>query len=203
MEIKFHLILLFTLINCNLFSQSGFKGGMNMSNYYGSGANTDGSGHDFVTGINVGYFKDWDLRNDSLKNYFVSIGFEINLMTKGSVIRNYRYYSEVGYPSVVWQVKDKKEFYYGIELPLIIKVAKWINEFIQIKFQFGGTLSSLLPFYYMDDPSPLNLTDVSGLLGLEISFKDLLFNIRYTRGFIEIYHLAYSHTITFSFGYVL
>ena len=199
---KFHLILLFTLINCNLFSQSGFKGGMNMSNYYGSGANINGSGHDFVTGINVGYFKDWDLRNDSLKNYSVSLGFEINLMTKGSVIRNYKYYSEVGYPSVVWQVKDKKEFYYGIELPLIIKVAKRINEFMQIKFQMGGSLSSLLPYIFMEDPSP-KLTDVSGLLGIEISFKDLLFNIRYTRGFIEIYHLVYSHTITFSFGYVL
>ena len=175
-------IIILLLLPINLFSQVGFKAGMNLSDYYGSWENENGSKHSIYTGPVFGFTDDFMLNKDSLRNNSYSIGFELNFTQKGSLIRNY-------HNSVVF-----------LELPIILKYIDSLGKFSDLKFQAGtiaewyNSKSGYIPFQSM-------LIDYCGMLGAQLLYKGFVLDLRYTRGFTKIYSSYYIHVLTFSVGY--
>ena len=195
---KYTVIILLCLAGSSSFAQSGFKIGLNRSNYYGSGANSGGTGHDFATGNNIGYFIDWVNDKDSLAGNFKTFGFEINIVKKGAVIRNYIFYDD---SHAYGFIGDKHINYLSLELPLLLKFVFPISEYYQLKLLFGTSLSSMLElgeYYYSFYP-----IDIAGLLGMEIAYKRILFDFRYAKGFIKVNDDTYFNSFIFSIGYAI
>ncbi|MHB8336193.1 MAG: hypothetical protein ACYC6P_04670 [Ignavibacteriaceae bacterium] len=135
------LVFLFLSILSNYsFAQSGFKGGVNFSNYYGRNANNGGTAHSVFVGPNVGYFKDWNIARDTTRSYYFSIGLETNISVKGVFIYNKVKYSEV-YPLEIWDISDREMYGYFLELPHIVKLHYLLTQNIQAQLYGGGILS--------------------------------------------------------------
>ena len=135
------LVFLFLSILSNYsFAQSGFKGGVNFSNYYGRNANNGGTAHSVFVGPNVGYFKDWNIARDTTRSYYFSIGLETNISVKGVFIYNKVTYSEVN-PLEIWDISDREMYGYYLELPHIVKLHYLLTQNIQAQLYGGGILS--------------------------------------------------------------
>ena len=217
------IIIFIMFSNITVLSQTGIKGGVNLSNYYGNGANDGGNEHDTFLGVNLGYFKDWYLgKVTSDKKYFFSLGFETNISVKGSVIRNIITYSETN-PNEIWDISDRKKFIYYLESPLLIKFHYSAFQDFQAQVYLGGMLSLAIvdvtktikhsnPAYSFNNThfffsstlgeSP-SFTDFSVISGFGVSYKKFILDIRYAKGLIKIYPETSLYSISFPTGYFL
>ena len=219
------LFLFFGVLSNYSFAQSGFKGGVNFSNYYGKNANYGGTAHSVFVGPVVGYFKDWNIARDTTRSYYFSIGLETNISVKGVFIYNKVKYSEVN-PSEIWDISDREMYDYYLELPHIVKLHYLLTQNMQAQLYGGGILSFdiwnvtksirnsnpnysynpinapffTFPFSLEDMPSFLGY---SLLAGVTFSYKRFLLDVRYSKSITEIYTGAYLSTSSISLGYNL
>ncbi|MDR3626805.1 MAG: hypothetical protein P4L45_08220 [Ignavibacteriaceae bacterium] len=213
--------ILILLLDPIIFAQSGFKGGVNFSNYYGRGANNGGTAHDIFIGPTLGYFKDWNIPNKSDYNYYFSIGMETDISLKGAIIRNMPD-KEAGYEAYKY-LSDRKMYIYYLELPHLIKFNYCFSQNIKAQIYTGGNLSLIIlnvtktinssyPNYSFNEtrlffaPSlgeTPNFVDYSFIYGLTLYYKKILLDIRYIKGLVEVYPGIRFKTISTSLGYNL
>ena len=217
------LFLFFGVLSNYSFAQSGFKGGVNFSNYYGKNANYGGTAHSVFVGPVVGYFKDWNIARDTTRSYYFSIGLETNISVKGVFIHNKIIYSEV-YPQGIWDISDREMYGYYLELPHLVKLHYLLTQNMQAQLYGGGILSFDIvdftksirdsnPNYSYNDthfflagtlgPDPPSFLTYSLLFGVTFSYKRFLLDMRYSKGITEIYSGIYLSAISISLGYNL
>lgn len=204
-------LFVFSIFSVNLFCQSGFKTGVNISNFYGSGANEEGTAHDNFVGPNIGYFKDWNIGKDSLKNYYFSLGFETDLSAKGTIFKHVIFYNQS--TDKTWRISDVKRYVYYFEIPLLVKYHYSLFKDVELQVHLGGALS--IPTFYSSDghggsiilPSlgwvPYSGIDYSLVYGFATSYHKLFFNVRYIKGFAQVDPRTWIRTISFSIGYMV
>ncbi len=213
--------LFLSILSDYSFAQSGFKGGVNFSNYYGRNANYGGTAHSVFVGPNVGYFRDWNIARDTTRSYYFSIGLETNISVKGVFIYNKVTYSEVN-PLEIWDISDREMYGYYLELPHIVKLHYLLTQNMQAQLYGGGILSfdivdvtksirhsnpnysySIInyPFYPVTLGTMPSFLGYSLLAGVTFSHKRFILDVRYSKSITEIYTGAYLSTISISLGY--
>ncbi len=214
------LIILFFSLNYTS-AQNGFKIGLNISDYIINETTFSGSNHESIVGPYLGYFNDWNLNGKSNGESYFSLGYEICVSAKGSLLKDYITYSEQT-PFEIIDTSDIKKFFYYIELPHLVKFHYSLTQEVKLEVEVGGAVS-LLVFYgtktleqsnpnYLHNEThfflspnlgdtPDSFLDYSLVAGLGISYNDILFNARYARGLVKVYPNTTLYTLTLTVGY--
>jgi len=219
MKIYWLIILFFTSHFTS--AQNGFKIGLNISDYIINETTFNGSNHESIVGPYLGYFNDWNLNEKSNGESYFSLGYEICISAKGSLLKDFITYSEVT-PSEIIDTSDVKKFFYYIELPHLLKFHYALTDRVKLEMEVGGAVS-LLVFYgtktlehsnpnfshnethFFLSPNlgdtPDSFLDYSFVGGLGINYDDILFNVRYTKGLVKVYANTSLSTLTLTVGY--
>ena len=81
------VIILFFSFNFTL-AQSGFKIGLNVSDYIIYETTFNGSNHESIVGPYLGYFNNWNLNEKSNGESYFSLGYEICISAKEAYLKN-------------------------------------------------------------------------------------------------------------------
>ncbi|MBK7631499.1 MAG: hypothetical protein IPJ23_12505 [Ignavibacteriales bacterium] len=214
------LIILFFSFNYTS-AQNGFKIGLNISDYIINETTFNGSNHESIFGPYLGYFNDWNLNGKSNGESYFSLGYEICISAKGSLLKDFITYSEVT-PSEITDTSDVKKFFYYIELPHLVKFHYALTDRVKLEMDVGGAFSLLVlygtktlehsnPNYSRNETNfffvpnlgeiPTSFIDYSLVGGLGIYYDDILFNVRYTTGLVQVYTNTTLSTLTLTVGY--
>lgn len=159
----------------------GLHGGIGSSNYAGKDfpdSNTP------KTGITAGMYFEWEL------NMTISLGTELNYEEKGTLYN----YAPRDATNVV---SDSEQNY--MTLPFLVKAYLGYNAYVYVytgasasyllnstnnvsATEYGYTINSdtFFPYDFRD-------VDASVLLGFGVNFKEIIFDLRYQRGIVDIY----------------
>ena len=203
--------------------QSGIKLGLNVSDYVVNGTNLSWNKNESIIAPYFGYFNDWNISRKSNNESYFSLGYEVCLSAKGSILNNFITYSEQTPFDIIDTSKVKKFFYY-VELPHIVKFHYPLTQNIKLEIEAGGAISLLVAYgtktfehsnpnyarnetYFFFVPNlgeiPTSFIDYSLVGGLGINYDNILFNVRYTRGLVKVNSFTSLQTLTFSVGYKL
>ena len=215
-------LILFFLSNFSI-AQSGIKLGLNVSDYVVNGTNLSWNKNESIIAPYFGYFNDWNISRKSNNESYFSLGYEVCLSAKGSILNNFITYSEQTPFDIIDTSKVKKFFYY-VELPHLVKFHYSLTQNIKLEIEAGGAISLLVAYgtktlehsnpnysrnetYFFFVPNlgeiPTSFIEYSLVGGLGINYNDYLFNFRFTRGLINVYPNTSLQTLTFSVGYKL
>jgi len=218
---KTYLVIILFFTSHFTSAQNGFKIGLNISDYIINETAFNGSNHESIFGPYLGYFNDWNLSGKSNGESYFSLGYEICISAKGSLLKDFITYSEVT-PSEIIDTSDVKKFFYYIELPHLVKFHYTLTDRVKLEMEVGGAVSLLVLYgtktlehsnpnysrnetYFFFVPNlgeiPTSFIDYSLVGGLGINYDDILFNARYTRGLVKVYPNTTLSTLTLTVGY--
>ena len=197
MNLKFLVFICILICQINLLGQSGFKGGIALSSYYTSG---NSPFRDVFTGPEIGYFSDWKINKDSIRNYFFTYGFESNFYIISANVNHIKEINET-YP-ITYSDVGLRALSYVLEIPFIFKYHYHI--FDETQFHISAGFSSTINFgsTFENRYFPIYLSS-NLFAGIGISYKNVILDLRYIRGLTEISPDAFFQTVSICIGYSL
>lgn len=92
MKIFWYIILFFSFNYTS--AQNGFKIGLNISDYIIKESTFNGHNQESIVAPYLGYFSDWNIDGKSNGASYFSLGYEVSISGKGTLLKNLITYSD-------------------------------------------------------------------------------------------------------------